>query len=436
ISSQTTLFIEADADVVLNSSGYTGVFEPVPYNPPADVAEALVYNESLEGMLVIIDEPALVVAPTTKYGEYGMVYAAQGVDSVPRTANVGYVMLGDDGSSITHEDETTQLVAVTVGDMVTGLMGPLAYTFDNYKIEPVELPQVVAGERPLATIRPAASNEFSIATFNVENLFDTTNPHPSSPERPSDEEYAHKLHKLAEAILAMGAPTIIGVQEVENITVLEDLAAQGQLAAYGYIPALIEGIDSRGIDVGYLVRSDVATIAETEQFLAPDGIASRPPLLVKVEIETDGGSQTVYLLNNHFSSLSSGEAATEPRRTAQAAWNVEIMTQLLADDPDAQFVVLGDLNSFYQTPPIDTLQAANLHHVYEFLPDEERPYTYIFSGRTQTLDHILLSPDLYGRLALVDVLHINADYPIGDPEDISPRRASDHDPLVVIIALE
>jgi predicted extracellular nuclease len=436
LSGQTTLFVQADADIMLNSPGYTNVFEPVPYHPPSDVAEALVYNESLEGMLVIIDEPARVVAPTTKYGEFVMVYASEGVESVLRTAAVGYLMFGDDGSSITHEDESTQPIVVTVGDTISGLMGPLAYTFDNYKIEPLVLPEIVTGERPLATIRPAAENEFSIATFNVENLFDTKPPYPSSPEPLSDEQYAQRLNKIAEAILAMGAPTIIGLQEVENIGVLEDLAAQEQLAAFDYQPALIEGLDSRGIDVGYLVRSDVATILEVEQFLAPDGIASRPPLLVKVAIETDSGSQTVYVLNNHFSSLASGEAATEPRRTAQAAWNVEIMAQLLADDPDAQFVVLGDLNSFYQTPPLDTLQAAGLRHVYEFLPDEERPYTYIFQGRTQTLDHILLSPQLFDRLVLVDGLQINADYPIGNPEDISARRASDHDPLLVIIAFE
>lgn len=436
ISGQTTLFVQADADISLNTTGYTNTFEPVPYHPPTDASEALVYNESLEGMLVIIDEPARVVAPTTKYGEFVMVYASAGVDSVPRTADVGYLMFGDDGSSVTHEDETTQPIVVTVGDTVSGLMGPLAYTFDNYKIEPVQLPEVVLAERPLPTIRPASENEFSIATFNVENLFDNKDPNPSDPPRPSQEAYTHRLNKIAEAIVAMGAPTIIGLQEVENITVLENLAAQEQLAPFDYQPALIEGLDSRGIDVGYLVRSDVATIVETEQFLSPDGISSRPPLLVKVAIETASGSQTVYVLNNHFSSLASGEAATEPRRTAQAVWNVGVMSLLREADPDAQFVVLGDLNSFYQTLPIDTLQAANLRHVFEFLPDEERPYTYIFQGRTQSLDHILLSPALFDRLVLVDVLHIDADYPIGDPADNSPRRASDHDPLVIIITLE
>jgi predicted extracellular nuclease len=81
---------------------------------------------------------------------------------------------------------------------------------------------------------------------------------------------------------------------------------------------------------------------------------------------------------------------------------------------------------------VDTLEAAGLQHVYRFLPDDERPYTYIFEGRTQTLDHILVSPALFDQLALVEVLHTNADYPLGDPEDSSINRVSDHDPLVAI----
>ena len=97
-------------------------------------------------------------------------------------------------------------------------------------------------------------------------------------------------------------------------------------------------------------------------------------------------------------------------------------------------MVLGDLNSFYQTLPVDTLEDSGLQHVYRYLPGEERPYTYIFEGRTQTLDHILVSPPLFTQLAVVEVLHTNADYPLGDPEDSSLRRVSDHDPLVAIFS--
>ena len=75
-----------------------------------------------------------------------------------------------------------------------------------------------------------------------------------------------------------------------------------------------------------------------------------------------------------------------------------VVEQLLAAEPGASVIVMGDLNSFYDTLPIHTLQDAGLRHLYEFLDqDSGLPYTYIFEGRTQTLDHILLSEDLFGR---------------------------------------
>jgi predicted extracellular nuclease len=96
-------------------------------------------------------------------------------------------------------------------------------------------------------------------------------------------------------------------------------------------------------------------------------------------------------------------------------------------------VVLGDLNSFYESRPLDQLRQAGLRHVYEFTAPD-RPYTYIFQGESETLDHILLTPSLYTHLVYVDAWHINADYPPPIPGDPSARRASDHDPLVAIFS--
>ncbi len=432
ISGQTALQVDSLNNIVLNSSGYTNVFDPVPYDPPRDPAEALLYNEALEGVLVGLAQPALVVGPTTRFGEYSLVYEKWGVTSVARTDESGFLMYVDDGSTVAHDDQSSLPYAVAKGDLVQNVVGPLAYTFGNYKIEPINMPEVVMVERPLPTIRPAENNEFSIATFNVENLFDLLTPHPSSPPLPTVLEYRAKLDKVAQTIVAMGAPTIIGLQEVENLEVLQDLVEEEPIAGFGYEPFLVEGNDSRGIDVGYLVRSDLATVESVAAHDAPGELFARPPLVMTATVHLDSGDQTVIMLNNHFLSLSAGEEATEPVRAAQAAWNVTVMAQLAADNPEAHIVVLGDLNSFLQTLPLDTLEEAGLQHVYRTLPEAERPYTYIFEGRSQTLDHILVSSALFDQLTLVEALHSNADYPIGDPEDSSYRRISDHDPLVVI----
>ena len=383
-------------------------------------------------MLVTLDGSAVAIAPMTRYGEYVLVYETEGVTEIPRTETVGYTIMVDDGSMAAHEDASTLPYTVAKGDVVTNVTGPLAYTFDNYKIEPIAVPEIVAGERPLATLPEPGTDEITVATFNVENLFDNQDPNPDDPPKPSKAAYETKLNRIADVILAMGAPTIIGLQEVENIGILEDLVALEQLAAYQYQPALIEGTDPRGIDVGYLVRGDQAVIDGVAAYTAPDGLTSRPPLVLTTTVNLDSGPETLYVLNNHFTSLAAGEAATEPRRTAQAAWNVTIMQQILASNPNAQIVVMGDLNSFYQTLPIDTLQNAGLAHAFDiFDEDEALPYTYIFEGKTQSLDHILMTRNLFDRVGSVEALHINADYPLPLPDDESPRRVSDHDPLVV-----
>ena len=421
-------------DVVVLSSGNL-LPEPVPYDPPADLDAALAYNESLEGMLVTLDETAVAIAPSSRFGEYVLAYEKWGVTTVRRTDPAGYLIFVDDGSSDSFGDQSELPVVVTVGDRVSNITGPLAYTFGNYKIAPLAVPMVEQTAVPnLPTLPPLADNQFSIATFNVENLFDNRDPHPSSPERPLRRVYEQRLSEIALAIEAMGFPTIIGLQEVENIGVLEALVAEPLLQPFGYAPFLVEGFDSRGIDVGYLVRSDQATVELVSNEGAPETIFARPPLLLQATLLQNG--QTLYVLNNHFLSLSAGEAATEPVRTAQAQWNADLVAQLQADDPDASFVVLGDLNSFYQTLPLDTLEAVGLQHVYRFLEPGREPYTYIFEGRTQTLDHILVSPALFGQLTAVSTLPINANYPIADEDDPAPWRISDHDPLIAVFTME
>src|SRR5690606_11672973 len=138
-----------------------------------------------------------------------------------------------------------------------------------------------------------------------------------------------------QTIVAMGAPTIIGLQEVENLAVLQDLVTEEVLVEYGYEPYLIEGHDSRGIDVGYLVRSDRATEQSFAAYDAPGDLFARPPLVITVTAHLDSGDQTVIVLNNHFLSLSAGEAATEAVRTAQAEWNLAVMAELAAENPAA-----------------------------------------------------------------------------------------------------
>ncbi len=433
VSGQTLLDVQGSGSVEVLSSGHD-LPPAVELDPPVDEAAAIAYYEPLEGMLVQVSAAAVAVGPTSKYGETPLVRRTHGITRIFKGDPTGLLIFVDDGSAATHYDRSTLPFALQSGDLLADAVGPLAYTYGHYKIEPLAAPVITATEQPLPSLDPVGPGEFSIATFNVENLFDASPPHPSDPPLPTTRQYKLDLTKTADAIARLGAPTIVGLQEVENLGILEDLVEEEAIAGFDYRPVLIEGNDSRGIDVAYLVRGDQATVEGAVALPAPEGLTSRPPLLIAVTLHLEGSEAKVYVLNNHFSSMAGGEKPTEPRRKAQAAWNVKLVEDILARDPEAHIAVLGDLNSFYDSPPLDVLRAAGLRHVYEFVAPE-RLYSYIFQGESETLDHILVTPGLYERLVRVEALHIDADYPPPLPDDDSARRVSDHDPIIAVFRL-
>jgi len=422
---ETQLEITSPASVTVLGSSF--IPAPTILDPPADNAESQVYYEALEGSLVSVSGSALVVGPTTRYGEYALVLPKHNLTRVWQGQDQGMLIHVDDGSSETYETRDNQEVVTAVGDTISGLVGVLSYSFGNYKIEPTanyavqnQLPKII----PLESVEPG---RFSVMTWNAENLFDFVVPHPSSPPLPKVREYKLSISRVAQTIQAAGFPTVIGIQEVENLEILEDIAADPLLAQYDYQAALIEGTDSRGIDVGYLVRGDQAEIITTVQYPAPGNITSRPPLLIEVRLA--GSAESLYFLNNHFTSMSGGESATEPRRNAQATWNVEIAEELLQDDPEALVVVMGDLNSYYGSLPLHTLESAGLIDLFDWLAPEER-YNYVYQGSSQVLDHILVNENLEAYLVEVNVLHCNADFPLPLSNGESFIHKSDHDPVI------
>ena len=428
---QTQLEINSPADITIQ--GRKTLPDPIMLDPPADILESLLYYEALEGTLVSVPETSATVGPTTRYGEFAVVLSKHGLSRAWQGSDHGLLIHVDDGSSTIHESRDSIPNAVTVGDTVSRLIGPLAYTFGNYKIEPIADFSVITKPPTATNLEPLAEGYFSIMTWNVENLFDFVVPHPSSPPLPSVSEYKRDITKVANTILAAGLPTIIGFQEVESLEILEDIAAHSLLSEYHYLPVLIEGTDSRGIDVGYLVRGDQADILDQVQYPSPGNITSRPPLLVKIQLGEEDTS-ALYILNNHFTSMSGGELATEPRRNAQAEWNAQIGQEILTADPDAYLAVIGDLNSYYKSLPLETLQEGGLSSVFDTLLPEER-YTYVYQGISQVLDHILINEALKDLLFRVEVLHINADFPLPFSADDSYWGKSDHDPLIAIFIL-
>lgn len=163
----------------------------------------------------------------------------------------------------------------------------------------------------------------------------------------------------------------------------------------------------------------------------------RPPLLVDLTITGDWGEPyPLRVISNHFKSKAGDETVNVIRRMRQAHYIATLVQEALAADPAAHVVVLGDLNDFYSSEPVEALRTAvqpPLVHTYDFLPALDR-FTYIFNGASQALDHILISQNMLPALASVDPIHINANFPYPAKVDFTAvHHASDHDPVQVRI---
>jgi len=100
---------------------------------------------------------------------------------------------------------------------------------------------------------------------------------------------------------------------------------------------------------------------------------------------------------------------------------------LLDLDPNANVIVLGDINDFEFSRSVDILEGEGaLHTLVADLVAAER-YSYVFEGNSQVLDQVLFSPNLLGRFPHVyDVVHVNSEF-------ADAVQASDHEPSVVRI---
>jgi len=334
---------------------------------------------------------------------------------------------------------------VKVGDRVTGLAGPLVYHFDEFKLVQQDPATIVIDAAPLPPLPRAAApdaGQIAVATFNLHDYLET------GPVPP-----AVKQQKLAHTIsAALGCPTLLGVQEVQSRPLLQALVdALAETCGFTYAIAHRDSADVRGIDVALLadprrVSVTAATLRQTCTTLATgiddpaaacpageDPLFSRPPL--QVELLVDGEPYTIFV--NHFKSKRGGEAETAPRRLAQARHLNSLVAPFLAAGANARVLVMGDFNDYALSPALlaMTTETGYLENVLLSLPPEER-YTYNFGGASQLLDGLLLSPAALARVAHVEIVHANADYPAGWALDPAiPFHSSDHDIPYLLLQL-
>jgi len=441
--------------VVVEESGLP-LPEPVPIDPPADNAAQAAYFERLEGMRVAFAGPVRVVGPSW----WGCSFAVANSDQrviyrAHEDAPVGQIV------PILHHTRVScdGFPVVKVGDEVEGIVGPLTYHFDQFKIVQQPTDEIVVRPIPLPPLPTPPSvppDQFAVVSFNVENYFDHIDDTGLDSEpKPSLAEIAVKQTKLALAITdILGCPTIIGVQEVENGALLVQLAEiTADSCDFTYHVVHEESADRRGIDVAYMVdpRRVTVTAYQLEQscttlatsvfdrtIRCPAGqepLFSRAPLMMDVLI--DDHRYIFYV--NHFKSKLGDAAETAAQRMAQAQHINALVATHLAQDSGARIVVIGDFNDYELSPPLLAMtEQGQLTHVLSRLPETER-YSFSFGGAAQLIDGLLVSPALVEAVTWVGLAHVNADFPSFWETDISPERvgfrSSDHDYPMIMIAL-
>ena len=201
----------------------------------------------------------------------------------------------------------------------------------------------------------------TIAFYNVENLFDTINDttkfDEASPimEMKFDREsvYKKKVKNMARVISEIGAdvskntPAIIGIAEVENKEVIDDLANDPALLHKDYGIVHYNSPDARGIDVALMYQKSLFTPTNTskhELVIYDDytrkRVYTRDQLLVSGLLE----GEKIHVIVSHWPSRSGGEARSRPKRVAAAKLNKRIIDSLQAMDPYAKIFSMGDFN--------------------------------------------------------------------------------------------
>jgi endonuclease/exonuclease/phosphatase family metal-dependent hydrolase len=306
------------------------------------------------------------------------------------------------------------------------------------------------GAAGTAPFRPEAPPAWTvegtrIATFNAEFLFDGEGPEGDATFPWKGDPEASRTHRadIARVVRMLDADVVVLV-ETESLRALE-LMIEENLADMGYTPHLVEGLDSfTRQNIGLLSRLPVEAAGRTDERV-PVGVTDQTYGVSKnLWARLTIGGMPVTLVAAHFLARPD-DPERKDRREAQA----EVMRRLVEREMTVgrEVVMLGDLNDFDADVP-DRASSTPISRVLRVIkeagpgPDDDLrnvlgdvPQAQRFTAawdrnndgtvtmdELSALDHLLLSPGLYGRLREVRFVHAH-----------EPLRVSDHFPVVVTL---
>lgn len=435
----------------------SNVFDPA--------TDGIDFHESLEHMRVQVNN-AVVVGPTADFGtsipgREVYVVGDNGAHASLRTSRGGLIVRPNDFNPerivVTNLFQT--LADLDVADTFPNpIVGVYDYNFGKYLLHATSALTATSGGLTQEVAALPAANQLTVATFNVENL------------DPSDGTFG----LLAGIIVNnLRSPDLVTVEEIQdNNGATNDSVVDADVTFNTLISAIqmaggptyqfrqINPVDDQdggepggNIRVGFLFRTDrglsfidrpggtptssvsvVNNGSGPELSFSPGRIdptnpafnSSRKPLAG--EFMYNG--RKLFVIGNHFNSKGGDDPlfgrrqppvlSSEAQRIQQAQIVNNFVDSILAQDDHANVIVLGDINDFEFSAPVITLKGGVLHDMFETLPVNER-YSYVFQGNSQSLDHILVSKNIFNTVLQHDVVHLNAEF---------TPQASDHDPQV------
>lgn len=258
-----------------------------------------------------------------------------------------------------------------------------------------------------SSVKKTLNREYTVVSYNVENLFDTVDDPkipdeeflPESEKKWDNGKYQKKLADIARVISEVNPlemPEVVGLVEVENQQVLEDLVNTGNLKGkYAIIHE--ESPDYRGIDVALIYRKDAfrEITHEVLSVIFPDDpeFKTRDILHVTGKVK----NKTVHVFVNHWPSRIGGDEKTEPKRVLAASVLKKKVDELCAADSKARIIIMGDMNDEPANKSLkETLGAESPDSkallVNLMMPDDTSGKgTYFYSGNWNMLDNLVVS---------------------------------------------
>ena len=259
----------------------------------------------------------------------------------------------------------------------------------------------------------------TVAFYNVENLFDTIDdPNnswdeartPNGEDKWTDKKYNIKLNNLSELIPKIGFdvtnshPAIVGLCEVENKQVLIDLISTGKMKDLNYGIIHYDSRDGRGIDV--------ALLFDTNKFI-PRKAKTYP---LKVEYRGNPSfsrdilvvfgfldKEPINFIINHWPSRGGGKPSIGQRFKA-GELNRKIIDSILNLNPKSRIITMGDFNDDPGDPSIkialktkskkNETKINEMYNPMEFLHEEKYYWTYLYKGKGNMLDQLIVSGSL------------------------------------------